>query len=477
MTASSERRERDVVETLFGDAQEVGVSDSQHSQCIAVGGAQQIQRLAEFSPPTRSHRQLTRSTARRGRFLQHDMRVGPAGTERIHADEPRVIGGFQRSRLGRDHQPKVVPVDFGIRFVEVQVGRGDAVLCRQCPFDEAGNPRCAFEVPQVRLHRTHQTAFPLGSIASQHSSECQTLDRITDRRTSTVSFDVIHLQGIDPGLVINRIQHRDLCEHIRHRESFRQIAVLIDCRAAHPSVNCIAISECSLQRLQDHDADTFTANISIGRGIKGFAVLIGIQKPGLRQHDRRFRSQHQIDAAGDGHIGFPVPQATASQMHGDQRTRTRGIERDARPLQVEVIGNPIGQRRDSRSHRDVRIDLIAMLTGRLHAEVVIHERPDEDRRSRSIQLIAPQSGIFHRLVSHLEEHPLLRIDALSLSREVAEELGVELINTVDEATSSVANAPDLFRIRIMKPSMIPTVCRHITDGVDPAQQGLPISSR
>jgi hypothetical protein len=45
----------------------------------------------------------------------------------------------------------------------------------------------------------------------------------------------------------------------------------------------------------------------------------------------------------------------------------------------------------------------------------------------SLQLIAPQSGVFHRFVSDLQQQPLLRVEPLGFGWKVSEELGVELI--------------------------------------------------
>jgi hypothetical protein len=76
-------------------------------------------------------------------------------------------------------------------------------------------------------------------------------------------------------------------------------------------------------------------------------------------------------------------------------------------------------------------------------------------------------------VGHLQQQPLLRINALGFGRKVAKELAVKLVNLVDKASLGVANAPRLFWARIVKQGVLPAIDRHIAYGVDAGKQSIP----
>ena len=41
----------------------------------------------------------------------------------------------------------------------------------------------------------------------------------------------------------------------------------------------------------------------------------------------------------------------------------------------------------------IGIDLVALFAGCLDAQIIVHERADEDRRTRAIQLVTSQAGV------------------------------------------------------------------------------------
>ena len=53
---------------------------------------------------------------------------------------------------------------------------------------------------------------------------------------------------------------------------------------------------------------------TIRRCVKRFAVLIWIQESAFGQHDRRFRTQHDINTARNRHLGLSIPHTLAGQM-------------------------------------------------------------------------------------------------------------------------------------------------------------------
>ena len=80
-------------------------------------------------------------------------------------------------------------------------------------------------------------------------------------------------------------------------------------------------------------------------------------------------------------------------------------------------------------------------------------------------------------MSDLQQQPLLWVETLGFGRKVPEELGIELVHAIDEASLGVANAARLPRIGVVKPSMFPTVLRHVADGINASEQRVPIGDR
>ena len=133
-------------------------------------------------------------------------------------------------------------------------------------------------------------------------------------------FDVIHRKRIDLRLGIDCLHQFNLRDHVGNGETFRRVTVLIHGRTTHAGIDRVPIGEGLAKRLQDDNAYAFTADISVGRCVKGLTILVRTQKSGFGQHDGRFRTQHQIDAAGNRQVGFAAPQASAGQVHRYERT-------------------------------------------------------------------------------------------------------------------------------------------------------------
>ena len=94
-----------------------------------------------------------RSGCRRG--TQHHVGVGAAEAEGV---DPGVTGTGEALRSGDHAQPEFFKGDVGIRPVEMQGGRKDAVLQRKRRLDEAGDPGRRLGMADVGLHRPDQAA-------------------------------------------------------------------------------------------------------------------------------------------------------------------------------------------------------------------------------------------------------------------------------------------------------------------------------
>nr|WP_238388731.1 hypothetical protein [Roseimaritima ulvae] len=120
-------------------------------------------------------------------------------------------------------------------------------------------------------------------------------------------------------------------------------------------------------------------------------------------------------------------------------------------------------------------DFVALFTGGLDAQIVVHEGTDEHRGARAIELVAAQASVFHGFVRYFQQQSLLRVDALCGDGEIAKKFRIELVDPLDESALGVANTSRLLWIRVVKSSMIPAVWRYVANGVETFKQRSPES--
>ncbi len=107
--------------------------------------------------------------------------------------------------------------------------------------------------------------------------------------------------------------------------------------------------------------------------------------------------------------------------------------------------------------------------GRHTQLIVMGVEPCIDTRSAFPETVSGQAGALQRLPRHLQEQPLLRIEAACLSRRDLEEIGVEAGNVVDERRLPRQPAPSIGDI----PLGIPTLCRCRPCGTPVLHEQLP----
>ena len=107
----------------------------------------------------------------------------------------------------------------------------------------------------------------------------------------------------------------------------------------------IGIDSLRADHVSSYGYHRLTTRVSRCSIVKGATFLCPRQKPGLPEHERQFGSQCQIDATCDGDLTLLVPQASKSQMNGYERRRTGCVDDKTGSLEIEEVGNAIGQKR------------------------------------------------------------------------------------------------------------------------------------
>jgi len=118
-------------------------------------------------------------------------------------------------------------------------------------------------------------------------------------------------------------------------------------------------------------------------------------------------------------------------MDRHQRRRAGSVHRDARPAEVQGVGDPIGGYTQTGAcgtvGRDVRQVAVA------EPSIVAVADSYEHAGARAGQFIRRQTSVFQSLPGAFEQQPLLRIDLFGFASGNAEERGVELVHVFQEA--------------------------------------------
>ena len=198
----------------------------------------------------------------------------------------------------------------------------------------------------------------------------------------------------------------------------------------------------------------------------------GCHDASVAEVDTERRRQDDVCAADEGERALAVAQAAACQVDRDQRRRTGGVDRHARPAEIVKVGESVGGDAQRAPGTGVGIDVVRV--AELEMSVVIRGNADECAGAAAGKLLRHLPGVFQRLPCHLQQQALLRIHSHRLARRDAEKLGVELVDLIEEPAPASGRGP--------RGVHIPAVRRYLGDGVhavaeQPPKSGGPIGAR
>ena len=110
-------------------------------------------------------------------------------------------------------------------------------------------------------------------------------------------------------------------------------------------------------------------------------------------------------------------------MQGHERRGTGGVDRNARPGEVEVVGESVGEHGNRCPGIGPGIHL-GEVSG-CGEDVLVSADPDKDPDRASRDLAGKQTGILESVACDFQEHLLLGIHACSFGGRDSEVLGVE----------------------------------------------------
>ena len=390
---------------------------------------------------------------RRG-FLQDHVRVRPPDPEGAHPSAPGrpvslPLAGRRAHVEGASRQ-----VHPGVRRLEVEARGNAAAMQREGRLDEARHARRHVQVTDVRLHGADRAVPHRGGACPEGLRESGHLDRVPHRRPRPVRLHVPDRLRRGPRQGLRRRDHLRLPRHARRRVARLRGTVVVDRRSPDHREDRVAVRHGVGQPLQDHDPDAVPRHRARGLRVEGAAVAVrGRDAALLVQVATRLRKLHP-DPARERHVALVAEEAPTRHVHRHEGRRARGLDRDARPAEVELVGNARGQEvlvaADPGLERVERAQHLGVGDG-AQVGVGAHSREDPDRAVVALRVVSRR---LQRLVGALEEEPLLRVDDGRFTRAVSEERRVEELHVLQHSA----------RLHVLR-------ARHRA-GVDPGRQEL-----
>ena len=161
-------------------------------------------------------------------------------------------------------------------------------------------------------------------------------------------------------------------------------------------------------------------------------------------------------------------------MDRHQRRRAGGVHRDRRAVEVEEVGDTVGDDRCRGAGQRVRRGLVGPLAEAEggHQLIVVGGSADEDADLPALEVAGRDVRVFQRFPGEFQCEPLLRVHHLDLARTHLEEVGVEGLHVVEVAAAQIALLEHLEHARIGL-ELRPAVRRQIGDAVASLDQRRP----
>ena len=359
------------------------------------------------------------------------MGIGSADAQRVDPRPQHVA--LPVSQPVVDAERAVVEVDGGVRRLIPQRGRQLPVVQRQRHLDQARDPGGGICVPDIGLDRTDPAgAHGIGRLA-ERLRQCGNLDRVAQIGAGAVALDIT--DGI----------RRDACHGLRlgnraglpfdRRRKIPRLRgpIVVDRRPLDHRPDVISFT-CRIPcATQHHAARARTKDRPLSPMIEGVAMTIRRQNLAFGEQIAARVGQLDRHPARQRHVALAVQQGLRGVVNRDKAGRTRGLHVDRRALQVEDVTDPRGQKvlvvagMAQQEHAGL-IDQIAVRT-QVEVEVTPHPATGINAYG-TFEIFGRVAGILQRLPRHLHELAVLRVEDRGLLRREAEEVGVEVGETV-----------------------------------------------
>ena len=364
------------------------------------------------------------------------MCIGAAHAEGIYARAARALVRNPRTQRVIDLKWAAFEIDRRIGPLVAQAGRQLSMLERQRHLDEAGRTRSGVEVADVGLDRADaaEARFRRGFLKGLR--QCSHFDRVAQVGAGAMAFHVV--DGV--------------CAHACHSLRFgnrlglaihagRQVArlggtVVVDGRALDDGPDVIAVAQRIVQPPEHHHARARSEHRALGAMVEGMAMAIGRQDLALLKDVAARMGQLDGHASGQSHVALATQQGLAGVVHRHQRGGAGGLNVDAGPLEVKDVADPgreevlvvagVAQQEHAGVCHQIRV------RADVEVEVAAHAAAGIDGYGAG-KVFGGMAGIFKRLPGHFQKLAVLRVHDGRFLRAEAEEVRVELLESVEHS--------------------------------------------
>ena len=298
-----------------------------------------------------------RLVAARHMLLQHDMEVRAAEAERAHATAPHVRcrGRPVAQRCVHDERGGV-PVDVGVRIVEVETRWEHLVVQAADHLEHAGRAGRCLQVADVRLDRTEGDAPGGRTCGTEDVGETLQFGRIADAGGGPVGLDRRDRRRVFTRDVPRALHGQLLADRVGRRDAL----TLAIARAADPEddgVDLVAVALGVLETLEHEQCGALTHHEAVGTRIEGSRASCG-QGADLAELHERGDAHVVVDSTRDCSIEAVIDEALDRDAHRGEAGRARRIGREVGTAEVEQVGDPAGHHVREFTGHGVLVDLI-----------------------------------------------------------------------------------------------------------------------
>ncbi len=267
-----------------------------------------------------------RAVAQR-RFLHDQMRVGATGAERGNPGDardfaPRLDRPPPGAEFALQTERRGLEIDLLVDLCHVQGRHQLAMTQLQQDLGQSGDARCGLAVADVGFQRTDRAMRAARRVRmtalAEGTGEPRDLDRIAQRGTCAVRFEIADVGRIDAGTRQCGRDHLGLGDRIRHGVAVGS-ATGIEGAGLDHRMDVVAVAQRMRQRLEDDRTDAFGIDEPVGVPAEGAAFRAFRQHAERGQLDHVLRVDDQADAAGDRGIAQPTIQAVECKVDCGQR--------------------------------------------------------------------------------------------------------------------------------------------------------------
>jgi len=258
-------------------------------------------------------------------FFHHYVGVRPGYPEGVYSCQSRSSATLGQVHHGRSNfQGQSVPIEARVGGLEVQMLRNHAALHHQHCLDQTGDSGSRLEVADIGLYGTDQKRTIGFASFAVDSGDGVDLNRVAYSCSSPVRLQVIHIRSRNSGVGQGRFHHLFQCGDVRYGQSGAGPAVIHRRASDHPP-DPIAILLGLAEALQDNDAATFAAHVTVRRRIERLALPVRRQHHRIRTEFEYTTVQDSLHTARNGQIRLALLQVRHRVVDRYHGRRARGV--------------------------------------------------------------------------------------------------------------------------------------------------------